>query len=367
MSEHVRVGSRHCDTEYSDSWNVDWRDGSHGVVRTRFVVLRWDDVVKRHWGRSLAQASRDGWRVYIRHLSPEMVRRLWRHARACLWMGLLPAALLTASLSLSALLVWSLAAAGVMPLWLALLAFPLLGIVVWRLAEGFLNTEWMLRLYGFTWQWGRNALPDLDARLNRLTDVMLDEVLMHKPAGTLREVLVVGHSFGSILAASVLARALQREGEQLMPSVGNAATQWGLLSLGHCIPLLAWQPSADRFRHELDTLVDTPGLVWWDFSAPVDWAAFSQTPPWLTTGGAIRRRQTSPRFHKILSPQRYQRLRAHRRRMHMQYLVAPDLPGEYDFVTLTASPVTLSERDTAWRTRTPAAPVGDPPSWRRAA
>ena len=44
----------------------------------------------------------------------------------------------------------------------------------------------------------------------------------------------------------------------------------------------------------------------------------------------------SPRFHTLFGRERYQQLRRDKRRMHLQYLLAGELPGGYDFFRLTA-------------------------------
>jgi hypothetical protein len=143
-----------------------------------------------------------------------------------------------------------------------------------------------------------------------------------------------------------MARALDKA-----PWLGTQGPALSLLTLGHCIPILVFQPPAERFRAQLTRLAQTPQLTWVDYSAPADWAVFAHTPPWLETAGHANLHALSPRFHKILTPQHYQHmLRWHQRHaLHLQYLRAPDLPGGYDPVTLTAGPLTLAEQHSSPR------------------
>jgi pimeloyl-ACP methyl ester carboxylesterase len=185
------------------------------------------------------------------------------------------------------MLSWAL---GLPPVWAAA-AVPLGGLL-WRLLERRLDTEWLLRLYAFTCAQGEDQLPDLDARLDALADALLAQARAH-PA---HELLVVGHSTGAIQAAAVLARALQRG-----PDLPRCARHLGLLTLGHCTPLLAWQPRAAGFVPSWHGWRKPPELTWWDFTAPADWAAFAQVAPWTEAGGPARRHATSPRFHQTMS------------------------------------------------------------------
>jgi hypothetical protein len=213
----------------------------------------------------------------------------------------------------------------------------------WRALEVKLDADWLLRLYGFTWQQSRGEVPGLSARL----DTLADELVRSAERGEARELLVVGHSTGTQVAVMVLARALRKA-----PWLGTRGPQLGLLTLGHCIPMLAWVRGAQAFRDDLALLADHPALTWHDVSAPADWAALASVHPWLRPGRA-RLAAYSPRFHKTLGAAEYDALRVHRHALHLQYLRAPRHAGGYDPVVWMAGPLTLAERHAA---RQPAAP-----------
>jgi hypothetical protein len=52
----------------------------------------------------------------------------------------------------------------------------------------------------------------------------------------------------------------------------------------------------------------------------------------------------SPRFHTLFDPATYAVLKKNKRRMHMQYLMAAQLPGGYDYFSLTAGSLDLRQR-----------------------
>jgi hypothetical protein len=162
---------------------------------------------------------------------------------------------------------------------------------------------------------------------------------------------VVGHSVGATLAVSVLARVLERQAAAASPG-GHGATaeprQPVLLSLGHCLPLMTSLSPASRERQDLARVAASP-IPWLDVSAPIDWAAFPAVDP--VTGAGLpaappgwHPRLVSPRFHQLFGPESYARLRRNRFQVHLQYLMAAERPGRYDYFAITAGPQTLRER-----------------------
>jgi hypothetical protein len=123
-----------------------------------------------------------------------------------------------------------------------------------------------------------------------------------------------------------------------------------LLTLGHCIPLLGLMKGADPFRAELASLGREPHVKWTDCSAPTDWGSFALVDPLaiaLGPAGAARPyapRMASPRFHTMFSPQAYAALVRDKRRIHMQYLMAGQLPAGYDYFAITAGARRLEDR-----------------------
>lgn len=327
--ESVQVGERYQASDSIDAWDVQWQVPGSEPVRSRYAVLRWDDVVRQHWARRWRTTLLDYWRVYVLTGAQGVFGQIRRDAPAAFWLALLPLGVGTLTLLAVGLVVGT-----AVPTGLAVLAVLPLWLMLWRGIESRLNSEWLLRLYGFTWAQSRDRVPTLEQRLDSLAQQVVEQVAANPPA----EVLVVGHSTGSIMAVSVLARALARA-----PWLSTGGPALGLLTLGHCTPILARLPAARRFRDELRQLAETPGLTWTDLSAPADWAAFARTPPWLGEGKATLI-QASPRFHANLSAASYARLLSHRHLLHLQYLKAPERPVGFDPVAWTAGPELLARR-----------------------
>jgi len=107
------------------------------------------------------------------------------------------------------------------------LAAGLLGAVALWLAgrriEARYSMYWMMRSYAFTAQQARGEVPDLEQRLDALARRLVERVQARDDD----EVLVVGHSSGAIMAASIMARALR-----LSPTLASGRTRVALLTVG---------------------------------------------------------------------------------------------------------------------------------------
>lgn len=339
--EAVSVGPLRQASSWQQFWDVRW-SGKGGSHDTRFTVLAWDDIVRQHWHRDLWHALGAYWRYYVGGTAQGLFGRVWPVARDTWLLGLFPLLIALGVALLCGL--GAFGAAALLPdwsVWIWLLT-PVLWLVTWRQVETRLDSEWLVRLYGFSHLQAAGRVPELDARISEMADAVVTaaNAARQDPERRCQEILVVGHSTGSILAASVLARALERA-----PWLGQDGPRLSCLTLGHCTPAVAFFSSAIAFRQDLAQVVSHAPLTWLDYSAPGDWAAFHRVGPWLNAGAATTW-QGSPRFHAIMDAASYEIVKRNRLSMHMQYLRSSTRPGAYDYVRLTAGPLTLNAH---WR------------------
>lgn len=336
----VRVGARRRLNDWADEWDVLWPAAEGGELHTRYTLLRWDDIVRTHWERTAGRVLRDHWNFYADGFRQGFFGRAWRASRlnwvfvvfplgVALLMALLWAALATAVL------------AGLPPAWSPGAALAVGGAACagawwsWRRLSHRLGSDWLMRLYGFSHAQAAGRVRELDPRVDAMA-ALIAQAAAESPG--LRELLVVGHSTGATLAASAVSRALKQH-----PEMGQADPQLGLLTLGHCTPLVYYFATADQLRNELDALTGHAQLTWVDYTAPADWAGCARISPWHRSGPAVLHR-LSPRFPKILRLDHYRALRRNRLAMHMQYLKPADIAGQYDLLAFTAGRPTLRER-----------------------
>lgn len=338
-SGRVDVGPRETETPDVDAWNVTWHGPDDArpdapAVQGRYHVLRWDDIVRRHWGRNLWRSLSDHWRVYGPFVPRSLFARVRRTSPAAFYLALVPLALSAGTALVAVALTTAAWQAGLAWPWAVLAALGM-WLAAWRGLESRIDSEWLLRLYAFSAAQVAGEVPELDARVDRWADAVLRQLASPEPG---EEVLVVGHSTGCLLAILVMDRVLQ----QWRP--GPHAPRLALLTLGHCVPILTWHPQAARFRSAVERVQAQGGLSWLDVSAPTDWASFCRVPPWTSPGTPGQRLQCSPRWHETMDGDAYQRLLQDRQALHLHYLRSPDRLGGYDPVVLTAGPTLLHQR-----------------------
>lgn len=342
--EPLQVGPRRRSSALSASWQVDHPAGD-AEVRTTFEFLRWDDVIRTHWQR---RPLRLLWEIVLTtlfYLRSGALAKMYRQVRPPLFV---PFAVIFALLLLSPLLgLWaglSAGAAGWHPLaaLAAGLGVPAAAIWAFRAVDRRWQMLWLLRVYAFSAKQARDETPDLEARL----DAFAQRIAEHLRSGSeADEVLIVGHSSGSIMAVSTLARALQIE-----PALARLGPPVALLTLGHCMPVLSLLPQARRFRGEMAAVAAAEGIEWVDFTAPVDSCCFALADIPRLCGEELARPPQRPpqvlsaRFHTLFSPQRYRQVRRDKYRCHFQYLMASERPGPYDYFAITAGPQRLAQR-----------------------
>ena len=355
--ETLALGKRHHIGRWASVWTSLWRGapssrlgGRPSTMRTRVHFMRWDDIVRRHWRRTPLALARDYWNVYARGATTGVLARVWRAAPSAFWLALFPLIVCMSSFALGLLAIGGpLALSGVAPTVTALGMGLLVGALLWRAAANWVDCEWLLRLCAFMREHAVGQVPALDARLDEMAARLSEavEARMRQPgAPPLKEVMVVGYSSGSIMAVSVLARAMPRLVEVFDSRRALKSTTLSLLTLGQCIPIAAEWPEARSFRHDLDVLAESPMLTWHDYSAASDRAAFSKSPPWPLPA-VLKGHQASPPFKAVAGAMRFAALRRERREMHLQYLRPPAGKGSadaYDFFTIACGPQTLAER-----------------------
>ena len=366
----AEVGKRRKLSNHSAGWQVHYQGGATEAaaeVSTEVEFLRWDDIVRDHWPRHPGVLAADLVRTTRLYLRTGALWRMftlsWPPVVALVVPFLILLALVLAlplALLAGGWLGHSLNTGGYgAPLaWLAgaTAAAALFGAAFAgaRLAEQRLNMQWLLRSYAFTGRQGTSGWPVLETRLDAFALAITQRVSLaaqardpaaaHAAGTACDEVLIVAHSSGSIMAVSALARAMV-----LDPQLTQRGPQVSLLTLGHWTPLLSSLPSASQFRTELDRLARDPALDWVDFTAPPDGCCFALTDPITAAGlpAAARPdhpRLLSPRFASLFSPTRYASIKRDRFHLHFQYLMASELPGDYDYTAITAGPLTLGAR-----------------------
>ena len=339
------VGPRQRLKNGDSRWRV--RAASSGTeVQTTVEFLHWDDVVRAHWTRA---TPRLWWQIVsttlfnLRHGALwRMYRLSWPPALALFLPFVLVCAMVLGGPLLGGLSAWAMANLGAGTGWV--LAAGLLASGAWAglgwVLQARYSMHWMMRSYAFNALQAQGLTPDLEQRLDAHAQTLVDRVM----AAEHDEVLLVGHSSGANMAASVLARACR-----LNPAVAQQTTVLSFLTLGQWIPSLGTLPMAHAYRRDLETLASANGVHWVDFSAPSDACCFALQNPLLACGVApaapgISVQVINPKFADMFAPTDYAALKKDRLSLHFQYLKASPRPVLFDYFSIVAGPLTLEQR-----------------------
>ena len=329
----MTVGPRRKIDQMSSGWSV-----SSPESETRYIFLRYDDIMRERWPKTGAAVLRDILRYSLAYLRRGVFAAMFRLFRPIFYFAILAPALVLAAVLLA---IFAGVAAGLLLHWAAGLAATVAvftGLVALQpRLDPHIEAFWLARICAFTADLA-DGIPAIEARTDAFAERIAAEVMRKQTD----EVLVVGHSVGSFIGASACARALTR--------MGKTEGRISFLTLGQSIPMYSVQPKASSFRAELTQLTADPRLTWVDVSAPSDGLCFALTDP-ISASGLKQADPENPkpvlmsaRYVKLFSPKTYAAMKRDFYRHHFQYLMAAELTGEYDYFLITGGATSLAAR-----------------------
>jgi pimeloyl-ACP methyl ester carboxylesterase len=331
------------------TWNVTTR-GDGWQVATRYMFLRWEDIIRKDFARPVWWKIVNMYRAYALSLVGGVVTRIvsahWRFGLFTLY----PLVLMTLWLLLGAL-------GGVlaMKLLLALGAPPAVGRFVGIITGigSFGSLLWMTEAKTYllylcddsasTYQFAHRQRPDWEERMETFAGYVVEAVR----ASDTDEVVIVGHSSGSFLAVDVLDRALARD-----PALGRHGPKVALLTVGSNLPIVGFHAKAQWFRDRLRRLAVEPDIAWVDYQSRHDIMNFWPFDPIAGHGIALGPERRNPlvvtvSFRDLWIPAEFNRKRWSFFRAHFQFLLANDRPGAaYDYYMICCGPFDLVTRAT---------------------
>lgn len=342
----LEISRRRHDGPLCDYWGVTGHFSDHQVSND-YVFLRWEDLIRQQWTRTLPAIISEVFSTVISYARHGLLRRISQMKPAIfhtiVYTSVLMTLLALAAMVLGALAAWGAHAGLGWTFWPAVvsgLATMLAALFTWPLIEKRLNSLWASRAATFVLAQAKGRVAGLDERLSAFAQ----QIAAAAQAAEHDEILVVAHSHGVQLAVSTLALALAK-----CPELGKQGAPVSLLTLGGSVPLLVMIPQAQFFRDRLQVLAEAGQICWVDFNQPSDCTCWTSPDLFAMAGiaapkGAPRPLPRSPRMHTLFTAQRYADLKRDRLKLHFQYLMAGEQAGEYDFFAITCGPAALSER-----------------------
>jgi len=197
---------------------------------------------------------------------------------------------------------------------------------------------WLLRIFYFVVLMGRSQVQGLDAR----TQEWVDWVVQRQQDDPVDEVLLVGHSVGTLVMVDVVDALLQDPRWQALQKGRKTL----MLTLGQCYPFVAMVPSAKRFRQALERLSFHPRLLWWDVTARIDPLCFYAAHPLVHTDmpheDAPWPVHHAASFMKMYAPETWKHLKKDKLQTHFLYLQTPEKAGNFHLFDVLYGPTTLA-------------------------
>ncbi|MCJ2142874.1 hydrolase [Methylobacterium sp. E-066] len=320
----------------ADGLELAWTAESRGVS-TRYVLLRWEDIVRARFPQSdwtrLRGVPALLWRLWRTGYRANLNREGWRFSTVifCVHYIYIVLALLSlaaagglAALAPGAFQPWSLLA--VPPLAYAILA----GLI--RATRGKpLYVPHLVDDTAFTHAYAAGEAPEMEPRLDAFA------ARIHAAEGEADEVVVVGHSSSSFLGIEVLDRVLARD-----PGFGRRGTPISFVSIGSVIPWLGLDPAAEKFRASLLRFGRATQIGWLDVRATWDWLSIHKNNPiaacGLTPPDPARPSVRWVAIHELITSADVGRRQWNLFQMHFQLLMASQRDSGFDYLDVVTGP-----------------------------
>lgn len=299
--------------------------GKDFKTRTRLVQFSWSDIVQKYENEIFPIGFGLGLPRYFAFFFDGTVWRYFKTSSRYFGFTLFPI-LLMALFAIAAWLViykglpltglvltgfWAFLAAAL--LWLALCKFP--GDLAY------------LNLTIADWGFARDMLfrnkRDIEARFADFAGICTTEIKASKAD----EILIVGHSFGSIWAVVALGMALKQNPELFK------GKKIAFLALGSSLLKLALSPKAGFIREHLGRILSEKNLFWHEIQTKDDWIAFYKSDPFAPLGikaSPERYKVDRIRFKTGMENRRYKKMRKSFYTTHRQYILYYDYPTGFD-------------------------------------
>lgn len=314
-----------------------------------YAALRWEDLVQDRMAAApiwrMLRAARTFFAVILDGSIYGMMRQAWTPVVVTIYPFLLVLLYLAAMAALaigapvalsnaSGLSAWWFAPIGVLGAW------GVIRLAVW--IDDHTYALYLVDLYTLMHDLAHARAPAVETR----TDRFAEEILRVARSETYDEVLVVGHSGGTTLATSALARALAID-----PSLGRQGAEIGLLTLGQTLSAQMQLPKQGGHQKEFEDVARSDALTWVDVSAHADAVCYALCDPLCDHAGALpsEERRAGPKvvsaaFKATMAPESFAAIERNHFRRHFQYLYVFEKPRAFDYFRITAGPISLAER-----------------------
>lgn len=313
--------------------------GSNWQVATRIVQFSWNDIIGEYENEPHPQAFLKNLPKFLAFFADGTVLRYARASQRYFYFTIFPILLLIAFFAGSYFVSrWALSFSldGAALQAAAIAAAIVLTLVLARWPGQRLYLLLTINDWGFARDMVLRNNPKIEARYREFAETVRREI----EASDHDEIVVCGHSFGSLWAVAALALALEAEPKLL---AGRRVT---FLALGSSLLKIALAPRAGFMREWTARVMAEPGLFWHEIQTKNDIIAFYKADPFATlkiAGYPAMLRIDRVNYKQAMTKERYRKMRKSFYTTHRQYILYQDHRVPFDTMLRYFGPIDSRE------------------------
>ena len=307
-------------------------NGGNWNTETRVVQFQWNDIVHKYEEDSFPAGFLKNLGKYMGFFLDGTVSK-YRKASLRYW-GFTIYPLLLATLVFFA--VWIVLAQFVDSLAVEISVSLLVALLFCQWPGSLLYVPLTIADWGFARDMVNQKNPEIADRFREFARTVRREISGAKAD----EIIIVGHSFGSLWAARALALALEANQNLIK---GKNVT---FLALGSSMLKIALAKNAGYMRESWKRVMKQPGLFWHEVQTKDDWIAFYKCDPFKQVGMKDIKAKyiiSRIRFSKAMKRERYKKMRKSFYVTHRQYILYYDKRVPFDYMIRLFGPFSARE------------------------
>ncbi|MCL7996662.1 alpha/beta hydrolase [Brucella sp. 21LCYQ03] len=334
-----------CGTLTATTQGNDWQ------TETEFCQFGTADIFDDYAARSTPKRMLTGFRAFMNiFFTGTLLRYLltsWRFVMFFLWPFLLSIVII----AIAALIAYAPILVG-FSVWNLIWSLPVAAVVATLLVRWPGDRFFMSYLLD-DWSAAYDRIYDRNDKLKARRKAFAEALKKKIEESDADEVVIVGHSLGTVPAVEALAD-LQRDRPDLLKKQPVS-----MLAIGSCLLMIALHPKAKALREDVRVVMEDSPVLWSEFQVLTDIIHFYGSDP---TKALKIKTQNPPLIHRIRfknvhSENRYKRSKGNFFLMHLLYMRGAEKKNFYDFGMFLHGPFFFRDLMTAHKDK--AAPLDE--------
>lgn len=311
--------------------------GKNWKTTTRLVQFGWHDIIAKYEGQSYPASFFSNFPKYASFFLDGTVFRYflahWRYGGFTIYPLLLIIIFALASWFAVKFTVGGMLFGSLVLTSLIVLLFTML-LIKWPGDKMYMSLS--INDWGFARDLAEGSNPAIEKRYEEFAERIATEI----KTSNHDEIVIVGHSFGTIWAVQALARVFLNDPELIK------STPTTFLSLGSSLLKINLVPAAKKMREMSSIVMSQPDLLWDETQTHIDLIAFHGTDPHRTLNLDTPKTEIhiqKVRYSRVMEKKRYRKMRKSFYRSHRQYIMYQNTRCHFDFFLKCFGPLPIRE------------------------